>query len=73
MRNLHITHTFRTAGLKERILTAHTPTTATYLKHTNKHKNKKTRSHGTNEKGKAIPLQALTGPYGPRRLRLTDF
>jgi hypothetical protein len=24
-------------------------------------------------KGKAIPLQALTGPEGPRRLRLPDF
>ena len=24
-------------------------------------------------KGKAIPLQAWTGPEGPRRLRLTDF
>jgi len=23
--------------------------------------------------GKAIPLQAWTGPEGPRRLRLTDF
>jgi hypothetical protein len=25
------------------------------------------------EKGKAIPLQALTGPEGSRRLRLPDF
>jgi hypothetical protein len=24
-------------------------------------------------KGKAIPLQAWTGPEGPRRLRLPDF
>jgi hypothetical protein len=24
-------------------------------------------------KGKAIPLQALTGPEGSRRLRLSDF
>jgi hypothetical protein len=24
-------------------------------------------------KGTAIPLQALTGPYGSRRLRLPDF
>jgi len=24
-------------------------------------------------KGKAIPLQAWTGPMGPRRLRLPDF
>jgi hypothetical protein len=24
-------------------------------------------------KGEAIPLQALTGPEGPRRLRLPDF
>jgi hypothetical protein len=24
-------------------------------------------------KGKTIPLQALTGPEGSRRLRLTDF
>jgi hypothetical protein len=24
-------------------------------------------------KGKAIPLQALTGPYGSRKLRLPDF
>jgi hypothetical protein len=26
-----------------------------------------------NIKGKAIPLQALTGPEGCRRLRLSDF
>jgi hypothetical protein len=26
-----------------------------------------------NGKGKAIPLQALTGPEGSRRLRLPDF
>jgi hypothetical protein len=26
-----------------------------------------------NSKGKAIPLQALTGPEGSRRLRLPDF
>jgi hypothetical protein len=26
-----------------------------------------------NYKGKAIPLQALTGPEGSRRLRLPDF
>jgi hypothetical protein len=25
------------------------------------------------KKGKAIPLQALTGPEGSRRLRLPDF
>jgi len=25
------------------------------------------------DKGKAIPLQAWTGPEGPRRLRLPDF
>jgi hypothetical protein len=25
------------------------------------------------DKGKAIPLQALTGPEGSRRLRLPDF
>jgi hypothetical protein len=25
------------------------------------------------DKGKAIPLQALTGPEGSRRLRLTNF
>ena len=25
------------------------------------------------QKGKAIPLQAWTGPEGSRRLRLTDF
>jgi hypothetical protein len=28
---------------------------------------------GKNVKGKAIPLQALTGPEGSRRLRLPDF
>jgi hypothetical protein len=27
----------------------------------------------TKGKGKAIPLQALTGPEGSRRLRLPDF
>jgi hypothetical protein len=26
-----------------------------------------------NKKGKPIPLQALTGPEGSRRLRLPDF
>jgi hypothetical protein len=30
-------------------------------------------SLGVKENGKAIPLQALTGPEGPRRLRLPDF
>jgi hypothetical protein len=25
------------------------------------------------DKGKAIPLQALTGPEGSRRMRLSDF
>jgi hypothetical protein len=29
--------------------------------------------HRGKEKGKAIPLQALTGPEGSRRLRLPDF
>jgi hypothetical protein len=29
--------------------------------------------HRGNIKGKAIPLQALTGPEGSRRLRLPDF
>jgi Txe/YoeB family toxin of Txe-Axe toxin-antitoxin module len=29
--------------------------------------------HTYNGKGKAIPLQALTGPEGSRRLRLTEF
>jgi hypothetical protein len=28
---------------------------------------------GVKGKGKAIPLQALTGPEGSRRLRLPDF
>jgi hypothetical protein len=28
---------------------------------------------GKKKKGKAIPLQALTGPEGSRRLRLPDF
>jgi hypothetical protein len=28
---------------------------------------------GTEKKGKAIPLQAWTGPEGSRRLRLADF
>jgi hypothetical protein len=29
--------------------------------------------YGKNGKGKAIPLQAWTGPDGSRRLRLPDF
>jgi hypothetical protein len=31
------------------------------------------RTDGKKKKGKAIPLQAWTGPEGPRRLRLPDF
>jgi hypothetical protein len=31
------------------------------------------RPFNTNVKGKAMPLQALTGPEGSRRLRLADF
>jgi hypothetical protein len=27
----------------------------------------------SNVKGKAIPLEVLTGPEGPKRLRLPDF
>jgi hypothetical protein len=34
---------------------------------------KKRRSFIISKKGKAIPLQALTGPEGSRRLRLPDF
>jgi hypothetical protein len=34
----------------------------TYIKYNN-----------NNNKDKAIPLQALTGPEGPRRSRLPDF
>ena len=30
-------------------------------------------SNNNNNKGKAIPLQAWTGPEGSRRLRLPDF
>jgi hypothetical protein len=30
-------------------------------------------AHPQEVKGKAIPLQALTGPEGSRRLRLPDF
>jgi len=32
-----------------------------------------TRQHARNTKGKAIPLQAWTGPEGSRRMRLPDF
>jgi hypothetical protein len=28
---------------------------------------------GLKDKGKAIPIQALTGPEGSRNLRLSDF
>jgi len=34
---------------------------------------KKIYTKGKNVKHKAIPLQALTGPEGSRRLRLLDF
>jgi len=33
----------------------------------------RTDGHDEANKGKAIPLQAWTGPEGPRRLRLPDF
>ena len=42
----------------------------------NKYRNKEERKkkyEGINDKGKAIPLQAWTGPEGSRRLRLPDF
>jgi hypothetical protein len=32
-----------------------------------------TKQYKNNVKGKAIPLQAWTGPEGSRRLRLPDF
>jgi hypothetical protein len=41
-------------------------------KHLNKNLNQLIHYH-TDIKGKAIPLQALTGPEGSRRLRLPDF
>jgi hypothetical protein len=30
-------------------------------------------NNNNNNKGKAIPLEAMTGPEGSRRLRLPDF
>jgi hypothetical protein len=37
------------------------------------HSNKYTVTEIVEGKGKAIPLQSLTGPEGSRRLRLPDF
>jgi hypothetical protein len=39
----------------------------------NKKKKKKKKGRNKKKKGETIPLQALTGPEGSRRLRLPDF